>query len=129
MQKIAMLGSGFIGRFYTDSLHGYRNKDRVVSVYSRSEESVKKFAQDYKVPHYTNNMEESVSKAYALLCIDAVKTLNISFDQLFESTNDPFSFSNLGLTLINHYRPTTSQIGTTITVSQTPNHIKRMIAY
>ena len=41
MQKIAMLGSGFIGRFYTDSLHGYRNKDRVVSVYSRSEESVK----------------------------------------------------------------------------------------
>ena len=39
-----MLGSGFIGRFYADSLHGYRNKDRVVSVYSRSEESVKKFA-------------------------------------------------------------------------------------
>ena len=42
MQKVAMLGSGFIGRFYTDSLHGYRNKDRVVSVYSRTEESVKK---------------------------------------------------------------------------------------
>ena len=34
MQKISMLGSGFIGRFYTDSLHGYRNKDRVVSIYS-----------------------------------------------------------------------------------------------
>ena len=77
----------------------------------------------------SSGMEESVSKAYALLCIDAVKTLNISFDQLFESTNDPFSFSNLGLTLINHYRPITSQVGTVLTVSQTPNHIKRMIAY
>ena len=41
MQKISMLGSGFIGRFYTDSLHGYRNKDRVVSIYSRREESAK----------------------------------------------------------------------------------------
>ena len=70
MQKIAMLGSGFIGRFYTDSLHGYRNKDRVISVYSRSEESVKKFAQDYKVPHFTNNMEESVSnKDVDVVCI------------------------------------------------------------
>ena len=70
MQKIAMLGSGFIGRFYTDSLHGYRNKDRVVSIYSRSKESVKKFAQDYKVPHYTNNMEESVSnKDVNVVCI------------------------------------------------------------
>ena len=68
-----MLGSGFIGRFYTDSLHGYRNKDRVVSVYSRSEESVKKFAQDYKVPHYTNNMEESVSnKDVDVVCITIV---------------------------------------------------------
>jgi len=74
-------------------------------------------------------MNEQISKAYALLCIDAVKTLNISFDDLFQQTTDPISFSNLGLTLINHYRPITSQIGTVITVSQTPNHIKRMIAY
>ena len=41
MQKVSMLGSGFIGRFYTDSLHGYRNKDKVVSVYSRRLESAK----------------------------------------------------------------------------------------
>ena len=72
---------------------------------------------------------EQIAKAYALLCIDAVKTLNISFDKLFESTTDPIAFSNLGLTLINHYRPITSQVGTVLTVSQTPNHIKRMIAY
>ena len=77
----------------------------------------------------STGMNTQLAKAYALLCIDAVKTLNITFDALFEKTTDPISFSNLGLTLINHYRPITSQIGTVITVSQTPNHIKRMIAY
>jgi predicted dehydrogenase len=45
--KIAMLGSGFIGRFYADSIQGYRNKDKIVSIYSRKEESAKKFAADY----------------------------------------------------------------------------------
>ena len=29
MQKISMLGSGFIGRFYTDSLHGYLEGKKV----------------------------------------------------------------------------------------------------
>ncbi len=70
MQKIAMLGSGFIGRFYTDSLHGYRSKDRVVSIYSRSKESAKKFANDYDVPHHSNNMEESISNSDVdIVCI------------------------------------------------------------
>ena len=85
---------------------------------------------DYILGLFTGSgMDEQVSKAYALLCIDAIKTLNIPFDKLFESSTDPIAFSNLGLTLINHYRPTSSQIGVTTTVSQTPNHIKRMIAY
>jgi predicted dehydrogenase len=61
MKKIAMLGSGFIGRFYADSLQGYRNKDKVVSVYSRREESAKKFAADYGCIHWTTNMEESIA--------------------------------------------------------------------
>ena len=61
MVKIAMLGSGFIGRFYADSLQGYRNKDKIVSIYSRREESAKSFAQDYKVPHCTTNMEEAIA--------------------------------------------------------------------
>ncbi|MCW3110553.1 MAG: gfo/Idh/MocA family oxidoreductase, partial [Segetibacter sp.] len=61
MQRIAMLGSGFIGRFYADSLQGYRNKDKIVSIYSRREESVKKFADDYKVGHSTTNMEEAIA--------------------------------------------------------------------
>ncbi len=76
-----------------------------------------------------SGMPEQSAKAFALLCIDAVKTLDITFDDLFESSQDTVSFSNLGLTLINHYRPITSQIGSRLTVSQTPNHIKRMIAY
>jgi predicted dehydrogenase len=61
MQRIAMLGSGFIGRFYAESLQGYRSRDKIVSIYSRREESAKKFAEDYKTEHITTNMEESIS--------------------------------------------------------------------
>jgi predicted dehydrogenase len=42
-------------------LQGYRSKDKIVSIYSRKEESAKKFAEDYNVPHFTNNMEECVA--------------------------------------------------------------------
>ena len=56
MVKIAMLGSGFIGRFYADSLQGYRSQDKIVSIYSRREESAKKFAEDYKVPNWTTQI-------------------------------------------------------------------------
>lgn len=59
-KKIAMLGSGFIGRFYADSLQGQRSRDKIVSVYSRREESAKKFAADYAVPHWTVSMEEAI---------------------------------------------------------------------
>src|SRR5258705_1639838 len=62
MQKIAMLGSGFIGRFYADSLQGNRSQDKIVSIYSRKEESAKKFANDYRVQHWTTNMEESITQ-------------------------------------------------------------------
>lgn len=61
MQRIAMLGSGFIGRFYAESLQGYRSRDKIISIYSRREESAKKFAEDYKTEHVTTNMEESIA--------------------------------------------------------------------
>lgn len=61
MKRISMLGSGFIGRFYADSLQGYRSKDKVVSIYSRRQESAQKFADDYKVGHVTTNMEEAIA--------------------------------------------------------------------
>ncbi|MBX2965781.1 MAG: Gfo/Idh/MocA family oxidoreductase [Cyclobacteriaceae bacterium] len=62
MTRIAMLGTGFIGRFYADSLLGYRSKDKIVSVYSRREESVEKFMADYNVPYGTTNMEEAINR-------------------------------------------------------------------
>ncbi|HET7899327.1 MAG TPA: Gfo/Idh/MocA family oxidoreductase, partial [Flavisolibacter sp.] len=61
MIRLAMLGSGFIGRFYADSIQGYRNSDKIVSIYSRREESARKFADDYAVNHYTTVMEEAIA--------------------------------------------------------------------
>jgi predicted dehydrogenase len=59
-QKVAILGGGFIGRFYAESLHGQRNRDRVTVVYARREETATRFANDYKVPVWTTDMEEAV---------------------------------------------------------------------
>ncbi len=61
--NVAMLGSGFIGRFYADALQGYRSKDKVVSIYSRREESARKFAADYHVAHATTVMEDSIRRS------------------------------------------------------------------
>jgi predicted dehydrogenase len=61
MQHIAMLGSGFIGRFYAESIQGQRSKDRILSIYSRREESAKKFAGDYGCTHWTTEMEASIA--------------------------------------------------------------------
>lgn len=35
MAKVAMPGAGFIGDFYTYSLHGQRSRDQVRKIYSR----------------------------------------------------------------------------------------------
>ena len=70
MQKIAMLGSGFIGRFYAESLQGQRSKDKIISIYSRREESAKKFADDYKCEHWTIQMEEAIAHPeVTIVCI------------------------------------------------------------
>ena len=77
MIRIAMLGSGFIGRFYADSLQGQRSKDKIVSIYSRREESAKKFAADYHVDHWTTNMEESVARPDVdVVCISLPNNLH-----------------------------------------------------
>jgi predicted dehydrogenase len=60
-RKIAMLGTGFISDFYTNTLHNLRSNDRVVMAYSRSLERAKKFAERWGIPHYTDSMEKSVS--------------------------------------------------------------------
>src|SRR5215471_3342548 len=77
MQRIAMLGSGFIGRFYSDSLQGLRSKDKIVSIYSRREESAKKFAADYGVPHWTINMEEAIARPEVdVVCVSLPNNLH-----------------------------------------------------
>ncbi|MBL7709759.1 MAG: Gfo/Idh/MocA family oxidoreductase [Chitinophagaceae bacterium] len=58
--RLAILGSGFISRFYADALVAQRRKDVIVSVYSRTEVNAKKFAADYNVPHYTTSIKECV---------------------------------------------------------------------
>ena len=60
--KIAILGSGFIARFYADALVGQRRKDEITTVYSRTLSNAKKFAEDYKVPDFTDNLIECVSR-------------------------------------------------------------------
>ena len=79
MVKLAMLGSGFIGRFYADSIQGLRSKDRIVSIYSRREEQAKKFAEDYGCDHFTTNMEESIAHPDVdMVCISLPNNLHLS---------------------------------------------------
>jgi len=75
--NIAMLGSGFIGRFYADSLQGYRSKDKIVSIYSRKEESVQKFAHDYNVAFATTTMEDAINHPEVdIVCISLPNNLH-----------------------------------------------------
>lgn len=59
--KLAILGSGFIARFYADALVGQRRKDVLTNVYSRTLSNAKKFAEDYKVPKHTDSISECVN--------------------------------------------------------------------
>lgn len=59
--KLAILGTGFISRFYAESLVAQRRKDVVTMVYGRNKDNAKKFAEDYQVPNYSTNIKEAVS--------------------------------------------------------------------
>lgn len=59
--KIAMLGTGLIGMFYTMTLHGKRGRDRVQIVYSRSPERAKTFAEEWGIPKWTTDLTEAIS--------------------------------------------------------------------
>jgi predicted dehydrogenase len=75
--RIAMLGSGFIGRFYAESLQGQRSRDRIVSIYSRRETSAKKFASDYGCAHWTTDMEEAIARPdVEVVCISLPNNLH-----------------------------------------------------
>ena len=59
--RIAMLGTGLIGTFYTMTLHGGRNLDRVHTVYSRSEERASAFSSEWEIPNHTTNMQDAIN--------------------------------------------------------------------
>src|SRR5580765_7899061 len=56
-----MLGTGLIGLFYTRTLHGQRNRDRVHVAYSRSEERARAFAEEEGVPVWTTDLDEAIA--------------------------------------------------------------------
>ena len=59
--KISLLGTGLIGNFYTQVLHGQRNPDRVLNVYSRTEERGQAFCDQWGIPRHATTMEEVVN--------------------------------------------------------------------
>ncbi|HEV3464488.1 MAG TPA: Gfo/Idh/MocA family oxidoreductase [Actinomycetota bacterium] len=59
--RVAMLGTGLIGDFYTMTLHGRRSRDRVEVVYSRSEERGAAFRERWGIPASTTSIQEAVS--------------------------------------------------------------------
>ncbi|MFI5131338.1 MAG: Gfo/Idh/MocA family protein [Chitinophagales bacterium] len=59
--KLAILGTGFISRFYAEALVGQRRKDVVTMIYGRDEAKAKKFAADYNIPNYRTSLKDAVA--------------------------------------------------------------------
>jgi predicted dehydrogenase len=59
--RVTMLGTGLIGLFYTATLHGKRNRDRVDVVWSRSPERAAEFAGQHDIPRWSTDLEEAVA--------------------------------------------------------------------
>jgi predicted dehydrogenase len=58
--RIVILGSGFIARFYAESLKSQRRKDVITLIYSRSLERAEAFAKEFSVSNFSNNLDEAV---------------------------------------------------------------------
>lgn len=59
--KLAILGTGFISRFYAEALTAQRRKDIITMIYGRDKGKAEKFADEYNAPHHTTSLKESVS--------------------------------------------------------------------
>lgn len=70
---------------------------------------------------------EQLSTAYTLLALDALKKFNLKFDELFDNKESNISFSELGIAVLNNYRPSTSQLGNRQPTSATPNVSRHII--
>ncbi len=60
MKKIALLGTGLIGSFYTMSLHAQRRRDQIHIVCSVPLEAAREFAVKWNIPKFTSSMKEAV---------------------------------------------------------------------
>ena len=60
MAIITLLGTGLIGSFYAQTLHGLRSRDRVVNVYSRSAERARAFAKERGIPRWSDDLKKAV---------------------------------------------------------------------
>jgi predicted dehydrogenase len=72
MQRIAMLGAGLIADFYAAALLGYRRRDKIVSVYSRTLERAEALAMKWQIPHYSNDLLSVIQHPEADLVIVAL---------------------------------------------------------
>lgn len=61
MANIVLLGAGFIGRFYADSILGLRSRDKITTVYARKEESARQLANEYGIARWSTSLEEAVA--------------------------------------------------------------------
>jgi predicted dehydrogenase len=59
--RISLLGTGLIGDFYSATLHGQRNRDRIEVVYSRSDERGQAFKARHGIPRSTTDMLEAIN--------------------------------------------------------------------
>lgn len=59
--RITMLGTGLIGRFYTETLHGKRSRDQVKVTYSRTKEHARAFAETWDIPVWTTDLEKAIT--------------------------------------------------------------------
>ncbi len=59
--KIALLGTGLVGMFYTMTLNLRRGTDRVQMVYSRTKEHARDFARRWGIPRWTDDMAEAAN--------------------------------------------------------------------
>ncbi|MGE5250563.1 MAG: Gfo/Idh/MocA family protein [Bacteroidota bacterium] len=60
MHNIAMIGTGFIGRFYTTSLVNLRGRGEIKVACSANAEEAMKFAREFGIPRWTGDMAEAI---------------------------------------------------------------------
>jgi predicted dehydrogenase len=63
MRKITMLGAGLIGSFYTNTLMGMRNRDKVEVICAVNDSEAKKFAEKWNIPRWTSSIEKAINDA------------------------------------------------------------------